>query len=89
MQAAHDDVIPLSAPIRLPNGQMTDQIFVAAGEKVAVPIRVVNRLRSLWGEDAWEFKPERWLNDGEGIPAAAKDIQGHRHLVTFIAGPRT
>jgi cytochrome P450 len=67
---------------------MTDHIFVKAGQSVAVPIAVVNRLRSLWGEDAWEFKPERWLNDGEGIPAAAKEIQGHRHLTTFSNGPR-
>jgi cytochrome P450 len=46
-------------------------------------------MKSLWGEDAWEFKPERWLNGGQGIPASAKDLQGHRHLITFVNGPRT
>jgi cytochrome P450 len=68
---------------------MTDRIVVAAGQQVAVPVRTVNRLKSLWGEDAFEFKPERWLNDGEGIPAAAKAVQGHRHLLTFLSGPRS
>jgi hypothetical protein len=67
---------------------LTNQIFVAAGQKVAVPIAVVNRLTSLWGDDAREFKPERWLANGEGIPAAAKALQGHHHLLTFIDGPR-
>jgi cytochrome P450 len=62
---------------------------VPAGQLVGVPIAAVNRMRSLWGEDAWEFKPQRWLNNGEGIPAAAKDVQGHRNLVTFVNGPRT
>jgi hypothetical protein len=49
---------------------------------------VVNRLRSLWGPDAHEFNPERWLDSGAGIPAAGKQIQGHKHLLTFIDGPR-
>jgi cytochrome P450 len=73
----------------LADGTVTDKIHVAAGTLIAVPIRVVNRMRSLWGEDAGEFKPERWLDGGAGIPASAKDIQGHRHLITFINGPRT
>ncbi|KAH0839400.1 cytochrome P450 [Lanmaoa asiatica] len=34
----------------------------------------------------------RWLEDAHGqngIPAKAKEIQGHRHLLTFVDGPRT
>lgn len=48
----------------------------------------MNRSTTLWGPDAKEFKPERWIGE-QGIPAAAKDVQGHRHLLTFIDGPRT
>jgi hypothetical protein len=25
----------------------------------------------------------------ERLPASAKDLQGHRHLITFVNGPRT
>jgi hypothetical protein len=35
-----------------------------------------------------QFKPEWWLNNGQGIPAAAREIQGHRNLITFVNGPR-
>lgn len=68
---------------------MTDKIFVEAGANVGVPIAAVNLMRSLWGDDAHEFKPERWLKGEEGLPAGAKELQGHRHLLTFINGPRT
>jgi cytochrome P450 len=84
-----DDTLPLGTPVTLADGSVVDRLHVPAGTKLAVPITVVNRLRSLWGEDAWEFKPERWADGGAGIPAAAKDIQGHRHLLTFINGPKT
>lgn len=82
-------MIPLSQPLTLPDGSVTDQIFVEAGTLVLVPIAATNLRRSLWGDDAHEFKPERWLNSGEGISAGAKELQGHRHLLTFINGPRT
>jgi cytochrome P450 len=39
-----------------------------------------------WGEGALEFRPERWLE--EDVHVKAKDFQGHRHLLTFIDGPR-
>jgi cytochrome P450 len=61
---------------------------VPAGQLVGVPIGAVHHMRSLWGEDAWEFKPQRWLHNGAGIPAAVREFQGHRNLVTFASGPR-
>jgi cytochrome P450 len=88
-QPVTDDTLPLGTPVTLADGSVIDQLHVPAGTKLAVPITVVNRMRSLWGDDAWEFKPERWANGGAIIPAAAKDIQGHRHLLTFINGPKT
>jgi hypothetical protein len=56
IQAGTDDIIPLSAPMTLPNGQTTDHVFVAAGQHVAVPIITVNRMKSLWGEDGYEVR---------------------------------
>ncbi|KZP25791.1 cytochrome P450 [Athelia psychrophila] len=83
-----DDVIPLSVPIKGSNGQTIDRICVAAGQAVQVPIRTINRSDNIWGADAKEYMPERWLDEA-GLPAKAQEIQGHRHLLTFSDGPRT
>ncbi|KAG8218157.1 cytochrome P450 [Butyriboletus roseoflavus] len=86
--AAEDDIIPLSKPVRTRSGKLVDHISVAKGTFLSVSVPSINRSTALWGADAKEFKPERWIGD-EGIPAAAKEVQGHRHLLTFIDGPRT
>ncbi|KAI9059020.1 cytochrome P450 [Trametes sanguinea] len=85
--AAKDDVIPLSQPLRLPNGELTDHVAVPAGQHITVPIAAINTSTKFWGEDAREFRPERWLTP-QGIPKKAQEVQGHRHLLTFVDGPR-
>ncbi|KAI0751771.1 cytochrome P450 [Daedaleopsis nitida] len=86
--AAKDDVIPLARPLRLPNGQLTDSVAVAAGQSVSVPIGYMNTSREIWGPDAHEFNPDRWLTK-EGLPQRAQEVQGHRHILTFVDGSRT
>ncbi|KAG2146815.1 cytochrome P450 [Suillus clintonianus] len=86
--AVADDVIPLSEPVCNASGEMTDNIYVAKGTLVTVPAATINRSLAIWGPDAKEFKPERWLAEG-GISGKAKEVQGHRHLLTFVDGPRT
>jgi len=50
-----------------------------------IPILVVNRSKELWGEDALEFKPERWI---QPLPEAVSSIPGvWSNLLTFIGGP--
>ncbi|OJT02316.1 11-oxo-beta-amyrin 30-oxidase [Trametes pubescens] len=87
LAAAKDDVIPLSQPLRLPNGELTDHVAVRAGQHMTVPIGAINVSAAFWGADAREFRPERWLAD-DGIPKKAQEVQGHRHLLTFVDGPR-
>ncbi|KAI1792527.1 cytochrome P450 [Ganoderma leucocontextum] len=77
--AAKDDVIPLSAPLRLPTGELVDH--------VTVPISCMNTAVAYWGPDAHEFSPERWLSK-DGLPKKAQEVQGHRHLLTFVDGHR-
>ncbi|KAG2146818.1 cytochrome P450 [Suillus clintonianus] len=86
--AAADDVIPLSEPVCNASGEMTDHIYVAKGTLITIPAAAINRSFAIWGPDAKEFKPERWLAE-EGISGKAKEVQGHRHLLTFVDGPRT
>lgn len=47
----------------LPNGGGPDgrsPIYVRAGQEVAYNVHIMHRRQDIWGEDADEFKPERW-----------------------------
>ncbi|KAI5117517.1 hypothetical protein M0805_009525 [Coniferiporia weirii] len=87
--AAYDDVIPLRTPVTTASGESVDCITVAGGASLVVPILAVNRSEAIWGADAKEFKPERWLDGEAGLTPKAKELQGYHHLLTFIDGPRT
>ncbi|KAK0448231.1 cytochrome P450 [Armillaria borealis] len=84
--AAEDDILPLTTPVVTKSGETIDSIFVTKGTLLTTPIRTLNRSEEIWGPDAKEFKPERWLEDNA---PRAKEIKGHRHLLTFVNGPRT
>lgn len=91
-QAIEDDVIPISEPVRTKSGELVDSLTIAKGTLVAISMESMNRSAAVWGDDAKVFRPSRWLEDANGqngIPAKAKEIQGHRHLLTFVDGPRT
>ncbi|KAI0250884.1 cytochrome P450 [Lactifluus subvellereus] len=81
--ASHDTVIPLHKPFTDKHGVLQNAIRVAKGDFVVVPIRLLNRSTEIWGEDANEFRPERW----ESLPEAVNALPSvYGHLVTFIAG---
>ncbi|KAG6854183.1 hypothetical protein C0991_009835 [Blastosporella zonata] len=83
--AVKDDVLPLGHPITDRNGVAHDTIKVTKGQTLFVPILAINREKSIWGEDAKEFRPERW----EHIPEAAGNIPGvWGNMLTFLGGPR-
>ncbi|XP_057513186.1 LOW QUALITY PROTEIN: cytochrome P450 86A1-like [Actinidia eriantha] len=70
---------------------VSDDVFpdgtrVPAGSTVTYSIYSVGRMKSVWGEDCLEFKPERWLSAGLDRFEPPKD--GYR-FVAFNAGPRT
>ncbi|KAL0948964.1 hypothetical protein HGRIS_009067 [Hohenbuehelia grisea] len=85
-KVAFDDIIPLSKPIVDANGNTVSSISVKKGQVVSSPIALMNRAEWIWGSDASTFRPDRWLEPGFG---EKNDIQGHRHLLTFVDGPRT
>ncbi|KAH7913961.1 cytochrome P450 [Hygrophoropsis aurantiaca] len=86
--AAEDDVLPLSEPVRTASGELVDNISVAKGTLLSINIASLNRSTYFWGPDAKVFNPARWLGE-DGVTGKAKEIQGHRHLLTFVDGPRT
>ncbi|KAH9973189.1 cytochrome P450 [Lactifluus volemus] len=81
--ATHDVVIPLQKPFTDKHGSC--RITSGKGDYVVLPIRLVDCSTEIWGEDANEFRPERWENLPEtvhGFPSV------YGHLSTFMAGPR-
>ncbi|KAI6040266.1 cytochrome-450 hydroxylase [Pisolithus marmoratus] len=86
--ATRDDEIPTSCPVRLRNGTVSDQnsIQIAKGSFVHVPIEAFNLDKDIWGEDAWDFNPDRWGT----LPEAVSALPGlFSNLLTFSAGPRS
>lgn len=57
---------------------------VAKGQLVTVPIHAMNTSSRLWGPDAQEFNPDRFLDEAR-LP---KQMPGHRHILTFVHGQR-
>nr|BAK09450.1 cytochrome P450 [Postia placenta] len=83
--AMTDDAIPLDTPFVDVHGQVQDSIRVRKGDPIFIPILAMNRSKALWGEDAFEFKPERW----ESVPDAVQQIPGvWANQLSFLGGPR-
>jgi len=57
-----------------------DGIMIPKGTMFTIPIRPVNTWKAIWGEDAEEYHPHRWLN----LP---KDYHPSFSMLSFIAGP--
>jgi cytochrome P450 len=84
-----DAILPLSTPIHDVNGRKVHEVFVPANTDVFVQIHHLNRDPSIWGSDAAEWKPERWLAPLPESVANA-NIQGiYANTMTFIGGGRS
>ncbi|KAL0951045.1 hypothetical protein HGRIS_007785 [Hohenbuehelia grisea] len=89
--ADRDDVIPLSTPIVGTNGDQISEVAIAKGQEIMVSICSYNRLTSVWGADAHEWNPKRFLEDrDEKSSAQAKNtsVGVFSNLLTFAAGVR-
>ncbi|BGP48900.1 hypothetical protein JCM10450v2_004779 [Rhodotorula kratochvilovae] len=90
--AAKDDLIPLSEPVpsSLEPGKMLSHVRVKKGQTIFVPILAVNKSKRVFGDDAEEFRPERWIESDNGT---GKKIEGNvgvtSSILTFLAGPRS
>ncbi|KAG9008464.1 hypothetical protein FRB90_008857 [Tulasnella sp. 427] len=83
--ALEDDVIPLKYPVKLRDGTETHGVKIAKGQFVHVPMEGFNLDKTVWGEDAWEFRPDRW----DDLPEIVKEQPGlWQNIMTFSSGPR-
>lgn len=64
--AAHDDIIPLSRPYKDSNGQLCNHIQLKEGDIITVPIQAMNKSWEVWGDDAGEYVPERFMKRRRG-----------------------
>ena len=68
-EVVEDDVFPDGTPIK-------------RGARVFYSIFSMARMESIWGKDCMEFKPERWIRDGEFVS------ENQFKYPVFNAGPR-
>uniref|UniRef100_A0A0W0FHZ6 Putative cytochrome P450 n=1 Tax=Moniliophthora roreri TaxID=221103 RepID=A0A0W0FHZ6_MONRR len=88
--AVKDTVLPLLKPIQLEDGTMAESLPIKKGTPLWIGIAMANRSPEVWGPDATEFKPERWLDAAN--PVADKDARlpgAWSSIMTFLGGPRT
>lgn len=75
-----DTTITLSDPITLTNGTVSNEIFVPKNTDIILSVMNSNRNKALWGEDADEWKPERWLSPLPDAVTEAKIPGVYSHL---------
>ncbi|KAJ4480253.1 cytochrome P450 [Lentinula aciculospora] len=87
--ALQDDVIPLGSPLETTDGNLLFSLSVKAGQVFHIPLTAINVNPQIWGENAAEFVPERWIEPG-GIPSTEKLPRGPwAEFTTFSDGPRS
>lgn len=75
--------VPMDVKYCFSDDTLPDGFDVKKGDMVNYQPYPMGRLKSLWGEDAEEFRPERWLNnDGLFVP------ESPFKFTAFQAGPR-
>ncbi|KAL8196673.1 hypothetical protein R6Q57_024617 [Mikania cordata] len=70
--------VPLQ-PECLPSGQKVDR-----NTRIILPLYVMGRMKSIWGDDCLEFNPERWVSKGGGL----KHEPSYKFMA-FGSGPRS
>jgi len=89
MRETREDIfLPFSKPLRGKDGKEMNNVLVPKGTLIFPSLLSSNKNPDIWGPDADEWKPERWI---AGLPQSVMDarIPGvFSHLMTFIGGGR-
>ncbi|CCM00987.1 uncharacterized protein FIBRA_03035 [Fibroporia radiculosa] len=86
--ANRDTILPLSEPIVGIDGSLITEIPLVKGTEVMIGILGCNASKQLWGEDAHEWKPERWLAPLPGKVTKSTIPGVYANLMTFVGGKR-
>lgn len=60
-RAKKDGVLPFATPVKTTDGQFITELFIPKGTSILISMRHCNTNPEIWGPDAAEWKPERWL----------------------------
>ncbi|KAF8180714.1 cytochrome P450 [Mycena galopus ATCC 62051] len=83
-----DTILPLSKPLIGIDGTEITSIPIPKGTTLYIAIAAVNHSKEIWGDDALEFRPERWANGTAG--GASERICGvYGNMMTFLGGGRS
>jgi len=86
--ASRDDVLPLAFPITTKSGEKITSIPITKGAQIDISAAAYNRLPDVWGEDASEWNPERFLDPHREIREASSNIGVFGNLMSFSTGAR-
>ena len=88
LHAVINEVLRLHSPVPLTRREAAKDTtilgqFVPKGTDIILAPAAVNMSKELWGEDAMEFKPDRWLAPGKANSGGASSNYA---LLTFLHG---
>ncbi|WVO15485.1 hypothetical protein L204_103143 [Cryptococcus depauperatus] len=91
-ETSRDVVVPLGTPVKGRDGTMIESVNLKKGIDIFIPVIGLNRLSMIWGPDAAEFKPERFLSfpsDNGSTRFEPMNVPGvWGNLLTFLGGTR-
>ncbi|EPS94365.1 hypothetical protein FOMPIDRAFT_62504 [Fomitopsis schrenkii] len=88
-QLCKDVVAPLSSPVVGRNGRVLSEVFIPKGTPIFLGVLASNVNPAVWGADAAEWKPERWLTPPPKTLVDARIPGVYSSLMTFAGGNRT
>jgi cytochrome P450 len=86
--ASRDDVLPLAFPITTKSGKQITSIPIKKGTPIDISPIAYNRLPNVWGKDADEWNPERFLDPQRDFKEASSNIGLFSNSMSFSTGTR-
>lgn len=77
--------VPVNSRNAIRETELSDGTVIPAGANVSFLTYSMGRLTSVWGEDAKEYKPERWLDSETGRLITVSSFKFN----SFFGGPRS
>lgn len=83
--------LPLAFPTRSRSGGYTSAVAIPEGTLTIISILAANRHKGMWGADANEWRPERWLSSLLAVPSQVQkadcSLDGEDVVSTLRSGP--